>query len=469
MESFSGKKGGNSLNIRDDNNVNRVSESANSLVKDIFCSLSQDLLGKRIVICITGSVAAYRAIDLTRLLIRHGAEVFPVMSKASADSGRLLTEDIMKWASGNNVVTKLTANLEHISLADYNMSDLILVYPCTANTIGKMTNGIDDTPVTSILSVALGSKIPIVIAPAMHKSMYSNAIISKNIESLKELGIQFVDPLISENKAKLAEPEEMLSAISEVLDKNGGSVRLGIQKLKQENINANKEEDKTLSGRNILVTAGSTIEFIDPIRVITNLSSGKMGGAIAEEAYKKGAKVTLVYGLGSYEPQDIPGINIISVSTSEEMYNAVMREIRATLYDAAFMAAAIADFKPVRRLPKKLETRKKVAYTLKLSPTRKIVDEIKKYSKNSRIFLVAFKAGHNKSNAELTNDAFKKMTECNCDLVVANDVGRKGSETGSETNEVVTVDREKNVICFPLLEKRFVARKLLELAAARLY
>jgi phosphopantothenoylcysteine decarboxylase / phosphopantothenate---cysteine ligase len=151
------------------------------------------------------------------------------------------------------------------------------------------------------------------------------------------------------------------------------------------------------------------------------------------------------------------------------MYNAVMREIRATLYDAAFMAAAIADFKPVRRLPKKLETRKKVEYTLKLSPTRKIVDEIKKYSKNSRIFLVAFKAGHNKSNAELTNDAFKKMTECNCDLVVANDVGRKGSETGSETNEVVTVDRERNVICFPLLEKRFVARKLLELAAARLY
>src|SRR5918999_5904838 len=101
MEPFGGEKGGNSLNIRDDNNVNRVSESANSLVKDIFCSLSQDLLGKRIVICITGSVAAYRAIDLTRLLIRHGAEVFPVMSKASRFGG-LLTEDIMKWASGNN-------------------------------------------------------------------------------------------------------------------------------------------------------------------------------------------------------------------------------------------------------------------------------------------------------------------------------------------------------------------------------
>src|ERR671915_2295073 len=129
MEPFGGEKGGNSLNIRDDNNVNRVSESANSLVKDIFCSLSQDLLGKRIVICITGSVAAYRAIDLTRLLIRHGAEVFPVMSKASADSGRLLTEDIMKWASGNNVVTKLTANLEHISLATTICQTLFLCTP----------------------------------------------------------------------------------------------------------------------------------------------------------------------------------------------------------------------------------------------------------------------------------------------------------------------------------------------------
>src|SRR5919106_344947 len=301
----------NDMNDIEDNQINFMNKSQNPLVKDIFCSLGVDLVGKKIVICITGSVAAYKAIDLTRLLIRHGAEIFPVMSSGS---NRLLTSEIMKWASGNNVITKLSANLEHIFLADFNRSDLILVYPCTANTIGKIANGIDDTAVTSILSVALGSKIPIIIAPAMHKSMYSNPIINKNIESLKELGIQFVDPLISENKAKLAEPEEMLSAIFKVLDNNGGSVHLGIQKLKQENINANKEEDKTLSGRNILVTAGSTIEFIDPIRVITNLSSGKMGGAIAEEAYEKGAKVTLVYGLGSHTPRDVPGTDIINVS-----------------------------------------------------------------------------------------------------------------------------------------------------------
>jgi phosphopantothenoylcysteine decarboxylase/phosphopantothenate--cysteine ligase len=194
-----------------------------------------------------------------------------------------------------------------------------------------------------------------------------------------------------------------------------------------------------------------------------------MGGAIAEEAYEKGAKVTLVYGLGSHTPLDVPGTNIINVSTSEEMYNAVMKEIGTKYYDAAFMAAAVADFKPHRKHSKKLETRKKGMYTLKLSRTRKIVDEIKSSSKNSRIFLVAFKANHNKSNAELTNDAIRKMLECDCDLVVANDVGRRGSETGSETNEIVMVDREKKVICFPLMEKKFVARKLLELVAARLY
>jgi phosphopantothenoylcysteine decarboxylase/phosphopantothenate--cysteine ligase len=375
----------------------------------------------------------------------------------------------MKWASGNHVVTKLTANLEHIFLADYNMSDLILVYPCTANTIGKMANGIDDTSVTSVLSVALGSKLPIIIAPAMHKSMYSNPIINKNIETLKELGVQFVDPLVSENKAKLAEPEEVLRVISLLLDKNGEPLHAGIQEPKHEYTSVDREETKTLFGRNILVTAGSTIEFIDPIRVITNLSSGKMGGAIAEEAYEKGAKVTLVYGLGSHTPRDVPGTDIINVSTSEEMYNVVMKELGTKFYDAAFMAAAVADFKPFRKHSKKLETRKKGMYTLKLSRTRKIVDEIKSSSKNSRIFLVAFKANHNKSNAELTKDAIRKMLECDCDLVVANDVGRRGSETGSETNEVVMVDREKKVICFPLMEKKFVARKLLELVSARLY
>jgi phosphopantothenoylcysteine decarboxylase / phosphopantothenate---cysteine ligase len=455
------------------NNSNKINKPRNFLIRDIYCALSRDLLGKKIVICITGSVAAYKAIDLTRLLIRHGAEVFPVMSEASAVSGRVITKDIMQWASGNNVVTKLTANLEHIFLADYNMSNLILVYPCTANTIGKMANGIDDTPVTSVLAVASGSKIPIMIAPAMHKSMYFNTFINANIQKLKKSGVQIISPLISENKAKLAEPEEVFQAILERLSRNGGSAPHLAQEVKQERkddeeVYIDDYKDASLSGRNILVTAGSTVEFIDPIRVISNLSSGKMGNAIAQEAHKKGAKVTLVYGHGSCEPRELPRMNIVKVSTNEEMYNAIISELGTKTYDAAFMSAAIADYKPTTSFPKKMNTRKRDPLTLSLSPTRKIVNEIKSTSKNSSIFLVAFKADYNRTNEEMARYALKKMTECSCDLVVANDVGRKGCEPGSETNEVIVVDRKKNIMNFPLQKKKFIARKLLDLMASGL-
>ena len=448
------------MNNSEDNCINNINKPGNLLVKDIYCALSTDLLGKKIVLCITGSVAAYRAIDLTRLLIRHGAEVFPVMSESSAISNRLITKDIMQWASGNNVVTKLTANLEHIFLADYNMSDLVLVYPCTANTIGKIANGIDDTPVTSVLAVALGSKTPIMIAPAMHKSMYFNTFINANIQSLKKNGVQIIDPLISENKAKLAEPEEVFRAILERFNKNGGSA--------PDVVYIEDNKDESLSGRNILVTAGSTVEFIDPIRVISNLSSGKMGNAIAQEAHRKGANVTLVYGHGSFEPRELPRMNIIKVSTNEEMYSAIMSELGTKTYDAAFMSAAIADFKPTTSLPKKMNTRKTDPLTLRLSPTRKIVNEVKNASKNPRIFLVAFKADYNRTNKEMARYALKKMSECSCDLVVANDVGRKGCEPGSETNEVIVVDKEKNIMNFPLQKKKFIARKLLDIMASGL-
>src|SRR5512143_3369134 len=150
--------------------------------KDITGSDGGELAGKKIVLCITGSVAAYRAIDVARLLMRHGADVYAVMSESTVTA--LLHPDMMKWSTGNDVVTKLTGDREHIMLADYNMSDLVVVYPCTANTIGKVANGIDDTPVTSVLSVALGSKIPVIIAPAMHKAMYENRLIQENVARL---------------------------------------------------------------------------------------------------------------------------------------------------------------------------------------------------------------------------------------------------------------------------------------------
>jgi phosphopantothenoylcysteine decarboxylase / phosphopantothenate---cysteine ligase len=401
--------------------------------KEITGNEGSELEGKKIVLCITGSVAAYRAIDLARLLMRHGADVYPVMTESTASA--LLSPEMMKWATGNDIVTKLTGNLEHIMLADYGMSDLIIVYPCTANTIGKMANGIDDTPVTSVLSVALGSKIPVIIAPAMHEAMYENKFIQQNVEKLREHVI-FVDPTMAEGKAKAAEPKQVLDAAITTL--SGGP----------------------LSGKRVLVTAGSTVQYIDPIRVITNQSSGKMGIAIAQEAERMGASVTLVYGHGSQEPANG---RVIKVSTSEEMHDAVVAEL-SEKYDIVVMAAAVADFMPAKRSEKKIDTRAG-KIELPLVATRKIVDEVKKRSKDT--FLVAFKADHNVSESALVDRAYKKLQECNADLVVANDLGRKGSAAGSDKNEVFIVDRKKSVVHLPLESKAGIARKLLEIVAAK--
>jgi phosphopantothenoylcysteine decarboxylase/phosphopantothenate--cysteine ligase len=400
--------------------------------KDITGSDGSELEGKKIVLCITGSVAAYRAIDLARLLMRHGADVHAVMSEATASA--LLHPEMMKWATGNSVVTKLTGDLEHIALADYNMSDLIIVYPCTANTMGKVVAGIDDTPVTSVLSVALGAEIPVIIAPAMHEAMYENRFIRQNVKKLQEHGIIFVGPNMEEGKAKAAEPEQVLASAISIFK-------------------------GPLSGRRVLVTAGSTVEYIDPIRVITNTSSGKMGIAIAKEAERMGAQVTLVYGHGTENP-DIE--NMTRVDTSEQMRNAVVSELKKKP-DIVIMAAAVADYAPASKAAKKIDTRNG-RLELSLVATKKIVDEVKKAGSP---FLVAFKADHGVSNETLIEKAHAKLKESNADLVVANDIGRAGSKAGSDKNEVFMVDRKKNVVHVPLDSKAAVARKILEIVAER--
>ena len=403
--------------------------------KDITGIDGQEIQGKKIVLCITGSVAAYRSIDLARQLIRHGAEVYPVMSEAVGST--LLTPEMMKWATGNNVVTKLTGSLEHIALADYNMSDLIVVYPCTANTIGKVANGINDTPVTSVLSVALGSRIPIIIAPAMHESMYDNRIIQENIERVKDQGVDFLQPIITEGKAKVASPEQMLQS---VITKFTNST------------------EAFFFEKNILVTAGSTIEYIDPIRVITNLSSGKMGNLIAEEAIRLGANITLVYGHGTYSPKSLPNLNIVRVDTSEEMYDAVMSELSSKRYDVTILSAAVADFTPERKAIKKIRT-STGKLLLPLSPTQKIINHVKHISKQT--FLVGFKAEYSVSDSNIIKGAYRKLKECKADLIVANDVGRKNSAIGSENNEVFVIDKRRNILHLPPQNKISIARKLL--------
>lgn len=403
--------------------------------KEITGTDGSELHGRKVVLCITGSVAAYRAIDMARLLMRHGADVHAVMTEST--SSLLLTSEMMKWATGNNVVTKLTGDLEHIALADYGMSDLVLVYPCTANTIGKVANGIDDTSVTSVLSVALGSKIPIIIAPAMHEAMYGNRIIRENVVKLRDNGITIVEPEMAEGKAKVAEPARVFRIVMNILSRG------------------------PLSGKKILVTAGSTVEYIDPIRVITNTSSGKMGVAIAAEAEKMGASATLVYGHGSADPALING-KVVRVDTADAMHAAVVSELASKNYDIVVMAAAAADYTPARTSKRKIETRSG-RIELALEPTIKIVDGIKKMSKHS--LLVAFKADYGVSESVLTERAFKKLQECGADFVVANDLGKKDAGAGSDQNEVLIIDKKREVIRVPLQSKASVARKLLDVIA----
>lgn len=391
---------------------------------DIVSSYGVELSGKKIVLCVAGSVAAYKAIELARLLMRHGADVRCVTSDAVT---KLVQPDYFKWATGNEVITKLTGELEHIKLADYNQSDLIIVYPATANTLGKLANGIDDTPVSTVLTVGFGSKIPILMCLAMHASMYENAAVKKNVEFLKNK-IEFLAPQQIEGKAKATEPEDVLDY---VLNKFGFS--------------------SILKNKKILITAGPTIEHIDPIRIITNQSSGKTGVLLASELISSGAKVTLVYGPGSEKPPR--GAKIIKISTSNEIFNVVKKEMRKK-FDIVIMAAAISDYIPDKPSKNKIKsTKNKIKISLKKAP--KLINFIKKYQKN--VFLVGFKAETNISKNELITLAKKKMNESNADMIIANDVGSHRYKKNPESNEVLIIDSDK-VVSSGWMKKEKIAK-----------
>ena len=379
---------------------------------DIVSSHGVELTGKRIVLCVAGSVAAYKAIELARLLMRHGADVKCVTSNAVT---KLIQPEYFKWATGNDVITKLTGELEHIRLADYNQSDLMVVYPATANTLGKLANGIDDTPVSTVLTVGFGSKIPILMCLAMHASMYENSAVKKNIKFLKNK-IQFLAPKMIEGKAKSPEPEDVLE---NVLKKFGSS--------------------SLLKNKKILMTAGPTIEQIDPIRAITNQSSGKTGVSLALELISAGAKVTFVYGPGREKPPK--GAKIINVSSSKEMHATVKSELKKKI-DIVIMAAAIADYVPTAQSKKKIKSSKSIM-NIRLKKAPKIIDEIKKYQKN--VFLVGFKAETNLTKSQLIKSAEKKLRDASADMIIANDIGSIRYKKNPQKNQVIIVDSKKNV------------------------
>lgn len=379
---------------------------------DIVGTYGSELAGKRIVLCVAGSVAAYKAIELARLLMRHGADVVCVVSNAAT---KLVKPDYFKWATGNEVITKLTGDLEHIDVADYKRSDLIIVYPSTANTLGKLANGIDDTPVSTVLTVGFGSGIPIVIALAMHESMYDNKAVKKNISFLKGK-IDFVYPQMIEGKAKAAEPEDVLEF---VLKKFGFS--------------------SVLHKKRVLMTAGPTVEYIDPVRVITNLSSGKTGVHLASELVSAGAKVTLVYGPGTAVPPK--GVKVIPVKTTKEMSDVVKKEMKKK-FDVVILAAAASDYAIERSSKSKIKSSKK-SLTVRLKQAPKIIEQIKKLQKD--VFLVGFKAETNLSRKALENVARKKMRESKADLIIANDVGNSRYKKNPDYNEILVVNSKKSV------------------------
>ena len=377
---------------------------------DIVDSYGHELSGKRIVLGVAGSVAAYKAIELARLLMRHGADVTCVASRAVT---KLVQPDYFKWASGNKVITQLTGELEHIRLADYNRSDLIIVYPATANTLGKLAAGIDDTPISTVLTVGFGSKIPILMCLAMHASMYENSAVKKNIEFLKRK-IDFVSPQIIEGKAKAPEPEDVLDY---VLKKFGYS--------------------SVLKNKKVLMTAGPTVEYIDPVRVITNQSTGKTGVLLAQELVSAGAKVTFVYGPGAEPPPS--GVKLISVKTTKEMFAAVKKEMEKK-FDIVIMAAAASDYSVKNSSNSKIKSTKD-RLTIQLEKSPKIIDAVKKIQKN--VFLVGFKAETSLSRAKLVSEARKKISDSGADIVVANDIGSARYKKNPDNNEVLIVDSEK--------------------------
>jgi phosphopantothenoylcysteine decarboxylase/phosphopantothenate--cysteine ligase len=386
---------------------------------------SKKLDGKGIVLGVTGSIAAVESVKLSRELMRHGAEVYAVMS---SDAKKIIHPYALEFATGNPVVDEITGKIEHVSYAGEHdkKCDLILIAPSTANTISKIASGIDDTPVTTVVSTGFG-KIPIIIVPAMHSSMYKNPIILENIEKLKKYGVEFLTPKFEENKAKLPEIDDIVTAV--------------IKKL----------HIKDFQDKKVLVTAGPTIEKIDDVRFITNKSSGLMGIKIAEEFEMRGANVTLILGptrLKSY-------VKTYDVETYEEMFNAVMSNKEV---DIAIFAAATSDFHVDTPSSGKISSDQ--SFNITLTPNKKIVEE---FSKCSPSFIVGFKAEHNVSEDQLIKKAYDRLQSSNMDLIVANDVGKEMRGFESKTNEVYIIDKTKKVFHLPLEEKEKLSEKIVDI------
>jgi phosphopantothenoylcysteine decarboxylase/phosphopantothenate--cysteine ligase len=393
------------------------------------------LAGKRILLGVCGSIAAYKAVDLLRRLSERGAEVHVVMTR---NAERFVSRLTFETLSGRPVLydefeDRDRSAIGHIEFTD-NL-DLALLAPATANVIGKIAAGIADDALSSSL---MALRCPLLIAPAMNERMYCNPVLQRNIRILKELGARFVEPGTGSlacgvvGQGRLADIDRILAEVSSVLS------------------------PRDLAGRTVLIAAGPTREFIDAVRFISNPSTGKMGHALAVAARDRGADVILISGPTQLAPPQ--GVKLISVVSALQMRDAVMEQAAGS--QVVIMAAAVSDFRPVHASDRKIKKDEAPA-TVQLERTDDILLALGKAG-GGRL-LVGFAA----ETDEVEKNAVKKLRNKNLDLIVANDLGKAGSGFGSDTNAVTIIDRTGNKTELPVMPKAAVAAHIID-AVARL-
>ncbi|SFQ18183.1 bifunctional phosphopantothenoylcysteine decarboxylase/phosphopantothenate--cysteine ligase CoaBC [Caldicoprobacter faecalis] len=387
--------------------------------------------GKKIVIGITGGIAAYKAAEVVSSLVKKGAQVKVIMTAHAMEFIKPLT---LETLSGNPVYYDMFSRpgaweIDHISLAKW--ADLLVVVPATANILGKVAHGIaDDLLSTTIMA----TRAQVIFAPAMNTNMYTNPIVQENISFLKRKGYMFIPPAAGRlacgdyGEGKLADIQDILETI--------------------ENYFSRKSD---LKGVKILVTAGPTREYLDPVRFISNPSSGKMGYAIAAACAERGAEVELVSGPVSIAPP--PGVKLYRVETAQEMFEKVM-EIFLSCH-MVFKAAAVGDYRPETYCPTKIKKDSdKLILTLVKNPD--ILKELGK--RKGKCILVGFAA----ETENIEEYATKKMREKNLDFIVANDVTRQGAGFEKNTNEGLLITREGEVIAIPQMDKKEFAHRIID-------
>lgn len=395
------------------------------------------LQGKTIVLGISGGIAAYKAATICSKLTAAGANVHVIMTTSAT---KFITPLTLQTLSKNEVhIDTFDENnpqvVNHINLAD--AADLILIAPATANTIGKLANGIADDMLSTTL---LAATCPIVIAPAMNVHMYEHPAVVHNMNLLAQRGAMFVDPGTGQlacgyvAKGRLAEPEEIVDAVSNWLSK-----------------------PQLLASQSVLVTAGGTIERLDPVRYLTNDSSGKMGFAVAEAARSLGADVTIVAGRTSATPP--PGIRLIRVESAEQMLKEVLARYEQS--NIVIKAAAVADYRPVQRYGQKIKKSGDVLQ-LELERTTDILQTLGERKQHQ--ILVGFAA----ETDNVEEYALGKLERKHCDFIVANDVSAQGAGFNGDTNIITIYNKQGIVERLPLLSKGQAAEKLMNIVAARL-